>query len=231
MQRKSEYYEKIRGSRRGKLLILDVDHTEPKRGKIWRCLCDCGKEAYFTTSEIVSGHRSSCPDCGRDASRTRSKKQLTKHGCHGSRLYSIWRAMISRCTYKGDTNYKYYGARGITVCSEWRSGFEPFCDWALLHGYSEDLSIDRIDPNGNYEPMNCRWATKLEQANNKRTSKFVTVNGETHTVSQWCSILGVYKTAIYNAEKRRGIKPEDFILSHLVSGGGVQEIEVFTTAP
>ena len=214
MQRKSEFYERIRGSRQGRLLILDVDHTEPKKGKIWRCICDCGKEVYLTTSDIVSGHRVSCPDCGREANRARSRKQLMKHGWHDSRLHRIWWAMISHCTYKGDTNYKYYGARGITVCSEWRLGFEPFRDWALSHGYSDDLSIDRIDPNGNYEPSNCRWATKSEQANNKRNSRFVTVNGETHTVAQWCDILGVSKTTIYTAEKRRGIKPEDFILKY-----------------
>lgn len=215
MQRKKAFYDALRGSRQGKLLIVDVDHTEPKRGKIWRCMCDCGREIFLTTSDISSQHRMACPDCAREANRVRSIKQLTKHGWHDTRLHRIWWAMISRCTYRGDTNFRFYGGRGIKVCREWRDGFEPFRDWALAHGYSDELSIDRIDPDGNYEPSNCRWATKVEQANNKRNSKFVTVNGRTHTVAQWCGILGVRKSAIYEAEKRCGIKPEVFVSEHL----------------
>lgn len=88
-----------------------------------------------------------------------------------SRLYSIWRAMLARCYYQKHQSFAYYGERGITVCDAWRKSFQAFADWALDSGYRPDRSIDRVDCNGNYEPANCRWATDLQQANNKRPGK------------------------------------------------------------
>lgn len=103
--------------------------------------------------------------------------------------------MKSRCFNKNNPDYKDYGGRGITVCSEWLI-FDSFCKWALENGYQEDLTIDRIDVNGNYEPSNCRWASIIEQANNKRRNHFIEYKGEKLTISQWSRKLNISPAVI-----------------------------------
>lgn len=103
-----------------------------------------------------------------------------RHGMCGTRIYNIWRDMRHRCNCQGMKNYPYYGGRGISVCEEWDNSFEAFYDWAMSNGYSDDLTIDRIDTDGNYEPSNCRWATKAVQSANRRSI------GK-------CEYIGVYK--------------------------------------
>jgi hypothetical protein len=119
--------------------------------------------------------------------------------------------MKSRCENDNSDGFEHYGERGIKVCSEWQQ-FEPFRDWALANGYTHDLEIDRIDVNGGYEPANCRWATLVEQANNKRDNHMLTAWGETKNLAEWsrdgrCAVK-------YNTLKRRvyrGVGPEDAI--------------------
>ena len=102
--------------------------------------------------------------------------------------------------------YRLYYGRGIRVCDEWQD-FEPFAKWALNNGYSDGLSIDRIDNNGNYEPANCRWADAEAQANNRRTSKFIAYNGENLTIAQWSRKLGIaYDTILYNLSKGKTLE-------------------------
>lgn len=124
----------------------------------------------------------------------RPKKYPT--GTIGSRLYMIWNTMKQRCYVKSSTSYKRYGAKGITVCDEWRNSFYAFRDWALSNGYSDELTIDRIDSRGNYEPTNCRWATYKEQANNTSKNIKFTYNGETHTIPEWSDIVGINAMAL-----------------------------------
>ena len=117
------------------------------------------------------------------------------------RLYSIWRKMHFRCESESHVHYWNYGGRGIKVCEEWNS-FVNFCVWAMSNGYQDDLTLDRIDNDGNYEPSNCRWATEETQMNNKRTNVFLTVNGETHTVAEWGRIMNVDHRLISKRLKR-----------------------------
>lgn len=119
-----------------------------------------------------------------------------QHGLAGKRIYQNYYGMIARCYNPKDPTYAHYGARGIKVCDEWRKDKMAFFNWAFANGYEKGLSIDRIDVNGDYSPQNCRWATTKQQANNKRTSHFVEINGETHTISEWAEISGILKSTI-----------------------------------
>lgn len=109
--------------------------------------------------------------------------------------------MCNRCSNPKDKFYKDYGGRGIEVCDEWRHNSTAFLEWAMANGYADDLTIDRIDNNGNYCPENCRWATLKEQANNKRKHT-ITYNGETHTVKEWASITGLHYATIHKRIKK-----------------------------
>lgn len=110
------------------------------------------------------------------------------HGLSKTRLHRIWHSMYCRCYYPSTNQYKNYGGRGIKVCDEWKKveGFLRFYKWALENGYKENLTLDRINVNGNYEPSNCRWITHKEQSNNRTNNVYYTFNGKTQTSKQWC---------------------------------------------
>jgi hypothetical protein len=115
----------------------------------------------------------------------------TFHNGKGTRLYRIWKVMKTRCYNKNFYKYPRYGGRGIIVCEEWKTNFVAFRDWALRNGYADNLTIDRIDNNGNYEPLNCRWATNKVQSNNRSSCRLITYNGETHNITEWGEKLGI----------------------------------------
>lgn len=118
------------------------------------------------------------------------KRLRENHGLSKSSLYSRWRGVKRRCFDKTIGNYYLYGGRGITMCEEWKS-FKNFYDWAIENGYREDLTLDRIDVNGNYCPENCRWVTHKIQSNNRRDNHFITYNNETHTIADWARKLNI----------------------------------------
>lgn len=113
------------------------------------------------------------------------------------RLYSIWNGMKIRCYNDKCERYYRYGGRGIKICDKWRNDFQSFYDWSMDHGYSDDLTIDRINNDGNYEPGNCRWATLQEQQHNKSNNIFITYNGKTQDIKQWAEELGIYYQTLY----------------------------------
>ena len=116
--------------------------------------------------------------------------QLPK-GYSKTRLYRTYHDMIARCHRPTAQRFKYYGAKGITVCDEWRESYQAFYEWAMQNGYKDDLQIDRIDNTKGYSPANCRWADKITQENNKSTNRWVDLNGEVHTIAEWSRIVGI----------------------------------------
>lgn len=124
------------------------------------------------------------------------KHKSKYNGLSTSRIYKIYRAMLNRTRNKKTSTYKYYGGRGIKVCEEWQNNFLNFYNWSINNGYNENMTIDRIDVNGNYEPSNCRWVTLQEQANNKRNNHLITYQGKTKTISEWCKYLNINRSII-----------------------------------
>lgn len=120
-----------------------------------------------------------------------------KHGMRYTRIYGIWKAMKQRCFDSNCRNFSKYGGKGITVCHEWKESFQTFYEWAISNGYSDCLTIDRIDVNGNYEPSNCRWATQKKQQNNRSNNRILEFNGVCHTLAEWAEITGISKGTIW----------------------------------
>ena len=183
---------KIEGKKFGKLTVIAYHHTDKWGAAIWECKCDCGNTVYVGTSDLKKGHTQSC-GCYQ---KQRASEAKTKHGfSEGSRLYTIWKNMRQRCINPNITEYQNYGGRGIRVCDEW-SDYPSFMKWALANGYSDDLTIDRINNNGNYEPGNCRFITMKEQCRNKSNNHLVMINGILKPVSEWEEELQISRRAV-----------------------------------
>ena len=185
------YYKDLSGETFGRWTV--ISEAEPKfekgnrRIRRWNCKCDCGTQRAVLESSLKKGISKSCgcyhSDIMRDVGR-----MGTTHGMSDTRLYRIYKHMRNRCYNPNDIRYDRYGGRGITLADEWQN-FENFAKWSYDNGYSDDLSIDRIDLDGDYSPDNCRWANKYEQANNKSNNQNHTFNGETHTIAEWARIV------------------------------------------
>lgn len=145
----------LTGETFGFLTVVKRNGTSKNGHAIWECRCNCGNSTNVTSSDLRTGNTTSC-GCVR-------KKNFNnkKHGYSHERLYGIYIAMKTRCR-----NSPYY--RNVSVCTEWQNNYENFRSWALSNGYSDNLTIDRINNSGNYEPANCRWVTMKEQSKNRR---------------------------------------------------------------
>lgn len=163
----------ITGQRFGRLLVLKYS------GGLWQCQCDCGVIKGIVGYELLSGKTKSCGCLKRERIINRS----TTHGKRKTPEYDIWAAMRNRCNNPNDKSYPNYGGRGIKICEEWQK-FENFIrDMGFRPG--KEYSLDRIDVNGSYCKENCRWATNEQQYNNKRTTVTLTLDGETHNLTEW----------------------------------------------
>lgn len=187
------------GQKFGRLTVICFDRVAGRRRTMWKCVCDCGKEVSVDGVHLRSGHTTSC-GCYRD---DHIKNVNFKTGLSNSPLYRTYRNMLNRCYYPKSRSFKDYGKRGIVVCDEWRGekGFENFANWAFSVGYNETLSIDRINPDANYSPDNCRWITMFEQAGNKRNTHFLEINGEIDTVANWSKKLNISYWNLLNYAK------------------------------
>ena len=190
-------FQDLTGQRFGRLIALEVVGKNSKNESIWKCQCDCGNTTEVLMGKLVHGRTKSCGCYRRDFKKYDAKYNEIIY----RRLYCIWSKMRQRCLKPYCEAYKDYGGRGITICKEWED-FNNFRDWALSNGYRDDLTIDRIDNDGNYEPSNCRWATMLQQQNNKRNNRLLTYNGITMTFSDWARELGIENSTLYQRLER-----------------------------
>lgn len=174
--------------------------------------CDCGNAKQYRLADIQHGRSTNC-GCIRKA---HLHIRNTKHGESRTKLYRRWKGIIERCTYKGHFAYDRYGGRGISVCKEWLDDFLAFKEWALNNGYQGAGEVDRINNNGNYEPVNCRIVTRKQNCRNKGSNHYVTMNGETKCISEWAEQYDITADLLYHRinnmgwpiEKALSVKPK-----------------------
>lgn len=180
-----KYGKSIIGHKYGMLTVVSL-HSNINYRKKFKCICDCGKEKIVAMTHLRTGHTKTC-GCVRNSA--------LKHGDSGTPLYKRYYAMLARCNNPQDSGYYKYGAKGITVCTEWEQSYEVFKEWAVNNGYSQELTIDRIDGRLGYSPNNCRWATPTLQAVNKskpsnNTSGYIGVSFN-KSKQKWVGIVRV----------------------------------------
>lgn len=187
----------LTGQRFGRLTAIEYAGKDNQMLTLWRCICDCGKEITTRASSLKCGNTQSCGCLQAENTKVRATTHgLTGGRSHANRLYSIWRNMKQRCYNPKAAKYNNYGGRGIAVCEEWINSYVSFHEWAMANGYSDNLTLDRIENNGNYEPLNCRWSTNQEQSNNTRFNRLLTYNEETKTLAQWADEIGLNFTTL-----------------------------------
>jgi len=175
------------GERFGRLVAVRLVERDAKQNNhVWLFKCDCGKDKSARIKTVRGGHTASCGCLFSESLAARN----TKHGLSRAALreYRSWKDMRARCNNPNDSDYANYGGRGISVCERW-DDFAAF--YADLGARPTDHTLDRVDPNGNYEPQNCRWANAGVQANNKRSNRRITIGSETKTLQEWCCHFGV----------------------------------------
>lgn len=203
---------KMIGKRFNRLIVIEELSSRSKDGdKVYKCQCDCGNYVCVIGKSLRNGNTKSC-GCLRNE---KLKSRVTTHGKSNTKMYAVWCSMKARCYNNNDKYYKSYGERGVVVCGEWLNDFMNFYEWSMNNGYKDNLTIDRIDVNGNYEPDNCRWVTMKEQNNNKRNNLYITYNGKTQTAKQWSDTLGI-KSGTIRMRHHRGWSDKECLLGREV---------------
>ena len=178
-------YEEYLNKKYNEWTIISFSHKDKYNHPFFNCICSCGNKNIIDLFSLKYNRSKCCKQCG-------YKKIKGKHNLSHSRIYRIFNHIKQRCNNKQDSAYKDYGGRGIKMCKEWEDNFINFYNWSIANGYKENLSIDRINNNGNYEPENCRWAINAEQQNNKRNNHIITYNNKKYTISNFCKNFNVY---------------------------------------
>lgn len=218
---KIKYDESYIGRKKNFLTVVGITRL-PNNHRAFICECDCGN---ITTIEPTMWERGIVKSCG-----CFRESMLLEHTEELDRLRRIYSGMIQRCYNPKSTSYMNYGGRGISICEEWMNDREDFIEWALSHGYANDLSIDRINVNGNYEPSNCRWATDEVQLENrrprnqwrkpkKRKLKTVTIDGETKSLSDWYRFYNTSDSAVRYRMKTMGMTLEEALKTPKINKG------------
>ena len=213
---KTKLYRDLTGEKHGHLFVFEklTDGYGPEIE--YNCLCECGNEVIKTQKYLTD--TTNMLSCG----CTRKYKRSEFIRAH-DRIADIYRGMIERCYNPNCPGYEYYGARGIKVCSWWldkNDGLERFIRWSLKHGYQDDLSIDRINVDGNYEPSNCRWIPMSEQAKNTRRNHFLTAHWKTQTMSDWARETGINVDVIKDRVNRLNWSDEEAVSIPTMRMGG-----------
>lgn len=188
-------FKDISGQKFGRLTAIECVGKNKYNYAVWRCRCECGNETNVPGNSLRSGNTKSCGCLNMENSTNRIVSLNTTHGKTHTRLFRVWSSMRNRCDNPNATNYSDYGARGIRVCDEWESNFEAFFEWAVSQGYDPTAkrgkyTVDRINNDLGYSPENCRLATSKQQANNRRSTHFVTYNGVTKSATEWARYYG-----------------------------------------
>lgn len=183
----------IVGKRFGRLVVAEETSERTSNGAVkYLCRCDCGNTKVVTGTSLRYGKTKSC---GCLAAESTSERART-HGLSKTRLYKIWAGMRDRCYNPSRREYKGYGDRGITVCDDWNEDYMTFHDWSMANGYSDTLTLDRIDNDGPYSPDNCKWTTRKAQSDNTRLTVHITVDGVTKNIGDWAATVGVARSTI-----------------------------------
>jgi hypothetical protein len=168
----------------GRLTV--IEEAEKQHGRIaYLCQCECGNQVIVSANKLRKGHTQSC-GCLKKERTSEAKKT---HGMQHTTEYNTWIGMKTRCFNPKNQDFKNYGGRGIIVCDEWKDSFETF--YTDMGAKPEGYSIDRIDVDGNYEPSNCRWATRSEQQRNRTDNHLLTYKEETKTMIEWSDELKI----------------------------------------
>lgn len=180
----------LTGKKFNRLEAVEPIGRSPKGAVIWKFSCECGNTHEAVGWKVSTGHTKSC-GCYKSERAARHARTLheEKHGMSKTRPYRIWHGMRQRCQNPNNKKYELYGGSGVEVCDRWND-FSNFWE-DMKNGYSDDLSLDRIDGDGDYEPENCRWATDREQAENSDNAHKIEIDGEKKTIKMWCKEFGV----------------------------------------
>lgn len=193
-------FDKLLGLKFNRLTILNEGDPHITTGghkhRTAECICECGTKVKTQLGSILNGRTNSCGCYSREIASNRLYNKNIKHGMYGTPEYNCWISLRKRCLNEKHASYPDYGGRGIKICDRWLESFQNFLD-DMGTKPSAKHSIDRINVNGNYEPLNCKWATRTEQSRNVRNNVKVTYNNETKCISEWASIYKIGWNALY----------------------------------